>query len=124
MTTMMRRLLIPLALLGVLLVAAAAENAGTAKSAGLVGEVGPGYTIQMKLNGKSLKRIKAGTYKLKVEDKAPIHNFHLIGPGINKLTSIEGTGTRVWTVKLKKGRYTFQCDPHASMGMKGSFRVT
>ena len=121
---MLRRLLLPLALLGVFLAAAAVGNAGTAKSGGLVGEVGPGYTIQVKLNGKAVKKIKAGTYKLKVEDKASIHNFHLIGPGINKKTSIGGTGEKTWTVKLKKGKYTFQCDPHASLGMKGSFRVT
>jgi plastocyanin len=124
MITMLRRLLIPLALLGVFLAAATVGNAGTAKSAGLVGEVGPGYTIEVKLHGKDLKTIKAGTYKLKVEDKASIHNFHLKGPGINKLTSIGGTGDATWTVKLKKGKYTYQCDPHASLGMKGSFRVT
>jgi plastocyanin len=27
-------------------------------------------------------------------------------------------------VKLKPGKYTYQCDPHASAGMKGTFRVT
>jgi plastocyanin len=124
MITMLRRLLIPLALLGVFLAAATVSNAGTAKSAGLVGEAGPGYTIEVKLNGKDLKTIKAGTYKLRVEDKSSIHNFHLKGPGINKLTSLAGTGETTWTVKLKKGKYLYQCDEHASLGMKGSFRVT
>ena len=120
---MLRRLLLPLAVLGAFLAVATAGNAGTAKSAGLVGEVGPGYTIEVQLNGKDLKTIKPGTYKLKVEDKASIHNFHLTGPGFNKLTSVSGTGTTTWTVKLKKGTYTYQCDPHAAMGMKGTFRV-
>jgi plastocyanin len=123
MMTMLRRLLIPLALLGIFLATATVSNAATAKSSGLVGETGPGYTIEVKLNGKDLKTIKAGTYKLKVEDKSSIHNFHLKGPGVNKLTSLGGTGDATWTVKLKKGTYTYQCDAHASLGMKGTFRV-
>jgi plastocyanin len=95
-----------------------------AKSTGFVGEVGPGYSIEVKKGGKDLKTIKAGTYRLKVEDKASIHNFHLIGPGLNKKTGIGYKAETTWTIKLKPGRYTYQCDPHASTGMKGSFRVT
>jgi plastocyanin len=95
-----------------------------AKSTGFVGEVGPGYTIEVQKGGKDLKTIKAGTYRLKVEDKASIHNFHLKGPGLNKKTSVAFKGETTWTIKLSPGRYTYQCDPHAAMGMKGSFRVT
>jgi len=94
------------------------------KSTGLVGEVGPGFTIEVKKGGNDLKTIKAGTYRIKVEDKASIHNFHLIGPGLNKKTGIGFKGETTWTIKLKAGRYTYQCDPHAAMGMKGHFRVT
>jgi len=61
-------------------------------SAGLTGEVGPGYSIEVKKAGKDLKTIKAGTYRIKVEDKAAIHNFHLIGPGLNKKTGISFQG--------------------------------
>ena len=121
---MLRRLLLPLALAGAACVAAAAGSAATAKTTGLVGEVGPGYTIEVKLNGKDLKTIKAGTYKIKVEDKSSIHNFHLIGPGLNKKTSISFMGETTWTIKLKPGKYTYQCDAHAALGMKGSFKVT
>jgi plastocyanin len=95
-----------------------------AKSSGLVGEVGPGYSIEVQKAGKDLKTIKAGTYRIKVEDKASIHNFHLKGPGLNKKTGIGFKGDTTWTIKLKPGRYTYQCDPHAAMGMKGSFKVT
>jgi plastocyanin len=105
------------------LVAAVLAATATAKTPGLVGEVGPGFEIEVKLNGKDLKTIKVGTYKLKVEDKASIHDFHLIGPGVNKKTSVSGTGDQTWTVKLKKGTYRYICDPHASV-MKGSFKVT
>ena len=94
------------------------------KSTGLTGEVGPGYSIEVKKAGKDLKTIKAGTYRIKVEDKAAIHNFHLIGPGLNKKTGISFKGDAAWTIKPKPGRYTYQCDPHHLSGMQGHFRVT
>jgi plastocyanin len=121
---MLRRLLLPVALVAVFLAVVATGNASTKKSAGLVGETGPGYTIEVKLNGKDLKTVKAGTYKIKVEDKSSIHNFHLIGKGVNKSTTVAFTGDKTWTIKLSPGKYTYQCDIHATQGMKGSFRVT
>ena len=95
-----------------------------AKTAGLTGEVGPGFSIEVKKGNKDLKTIKAGTYKIKVEDKASIHNFHLFGPGLNKKTGVSFKGETTWTIKLKAGRYTYQCDPHAATGMKGHFKAT
>jgi plastocyanin len=95
-----------------------------AKNAGFVGEVGPGYSIEVKKGGNDLKTIKAGTYRIRIEDKSASHNFHLFGPGLNKKTGIGYKGETTWTIKLKVGRYTYQCDPHAAMGMKGRFRVT
>ena len=121
---MLRRLLLPLAILAVSLTAVAVGNAGTQKSPGLTGEVGPGFSIQVKLAGKVLKTIKAGTYTIKVQDKASIHDFHLKGPGVNKKTSVPFMGTQTWKVTLKPGKYTYQCDPHAAAGMKGTFKVT
>jgi plastocyanin len=121
---MLRRLLLPIALVGVFLAAVATGNASTSKGTGLVGETGPGYTIEVNLNGKDVKTIKAGTYRLKIEDKSPIHNFHLFGKRVNKSTTVSFTGEQTWTVKLSPGTYTYQCDIHATQGMKGSFRVT
>jgi plastocyanin len=97
---------------------------GKSSAVTLKGEVGPGFSIDVEKAGKDLKTIKAGTYKIKVEDKAAIHNFHLMGPGINKKTSVPFKGETTWTVKLKRGKYTYQCDPHAASGMKGTFKVT
>ena len=122
---MLRRLLLLLTLAaGASLAVAVIATAGTSKSAGLVGEVGPGYSIEVKLNGKDLKTIKAGTYRMKVEDKSSIHDFHLIGKGLNKATTVSFVGDRIWRVTFKPGKVTYKCDPHAAMGMKGSFRVT
>jgi plastocyanin len=121
---MLRRLLLPLAILAVSLTTVAVGNAGTQKSAGLTGEVGPGFTIELKQAGKDVKTLKAGSYTIKVQDKAAIHDFHLKGPGLNKSTTVPFVGTQTWKITLKPGTYTYQCDPHASRGMKGTFKVT
>jgi plastocyanin len=123
---MLRRLLLPLALVGISLAVTVAANGSTrtAKSVLLTGEVGPGYAIEVKSAGRDLKTIKAGTYRIKVEDKASVHDFHLVGPGVNKSTSVPFVGDKIWTITLKPGKYTYKCDPHALAGMKGTFRVT
>ena len=79
---------------------------------------GPGFTITM-----SKQTVKAGTYVITVHDRSAIHNFHLTGPGVNKMTSVPAVGTVKWTVKLKKGTYKFVCDPHAAV-MQGMLKVT
>ena len=104
-----------------------AEGGGAASgSATLEGEVGPGFTIEVSQNGEDAESVKAGTYTLKVEDKSSAHNFHLIGPGgfDNQVTDVPFEGEKTVTVTLEKGTYTYQCDPHASGGMKGTFEVT
>jgi plastocyanin len=120
----MRRVLLPLALVGTL-AAVANVHAATAKdSFDLKGEVYKNYKIEMKNSAnRPLKTVKAGTHRIKIEDKAAIHNFHLVGPGVDKSTSVSGVGERIWTVNLKPGTYSFFCDPHAS-SMRGTFRVT
>ena len=106
-----------------LAVLVAALAAPTALAGGtLNGTVGPGFTISLTQGGKKVTMLKAGTYTITVQDKSNIHNFHLIGPGVNKKTSVGGTGTTTWTVTLKKGTYKYICDPHAA-AMKGSFMV-
>jgi plastocyanin len=98
---------------------------GGSASGTLEGETGPGFEIEVKKDGKDAERVRAGTYTLKVEDKSDQHNFHLIGPGVDtKVTDVGFVGDKTATVTLKKGTYTYQCDPHASSGMKGTFEVT
>jgi plastocyanin len=103
-----------LATLVTALVIALPANAATPV---IKGTVGPGFTITI-----AKKPTKAGTYKLVVADKSNIHNFHLTGPGVNVKTSVPATGTKTFTIKLKKGTYKYVCDPHASV-MKGSFTI-
>jgi len=98
--------------------AAFARTTGTT----LVATDGPGFTITLKEGAKSVTTLKAGTYTFKVEDKSSIHNFHLIGTGVNVKTSVVAVKTVIWTLKLKKGIYKYVCDPHATI-MHGSFKV-
>lgn len=98
-------------------------GSGSARPKTLAGTVGPGFTIGVKLGGRSATKLEAGRYRLVVSDRSSIHDFHLSGPGLNKvLTSVPYTGTKAVLVTLKKGVYTFVCDPHANV-MHGSFRV-
>jgi plastocyanin len=83
----------------------------------IAGTVGPGFTIAI-----AKKPTKAGKYTLVVSDKSSIHNFHLTGPGVNVKTSVAATGSKTFRITLKKGKYTFLCDPHAST-MRGTFRI-
>jgi len=110
--------------LAVVAVAAAVAGAGNAATPKLSGVDGPGFTITLKNGSTPVKTLKAGTDTIVVADKSSAHNFHLLGPGVNKTTSVPFTGTKTWTVKLEAGKYTFQCDVHASVGMKGSFTVS
>jgi len=89
----------------------------------LVGTVGPGFTITLTKGGKKVTKLTHGTYVFKISDKSNIHNFHLTGPGVNKKSSVGGTGSSTWKLTLKKGTYKFVCDPHATI-MKGSFTVS
>ena len=106
--------------------ALAATGSGTAASAKTVkGTVGPGFTIGLTMQGKKVTKLHAGTaYRFVISDRADIHDFHLSGPGLNRvLTSVPFTGTKSFVLRLKKGSYRFRCDPHAGF-MHGSFVVS
>jgi plastocyanin len=121
---MLKRLLLPLALIALAIAVPAAY--GRAAAGTLHGEVYPDSQFKIEMTtaaDKKLTTVKAGTYKIKIEDNASIHNFHLTGPGVNKKTSVSGKGDTTWTVKLKPGKYTYMCDPHAAQ-MRGTFKVT
>jgi plastocyanin len=101
--------------------AVASQSAATP----LAGTVGPGFTITLTKGGKKVSSLKPGSYAVTVNDKGNIHDFHLFGPGVNKvITTVPFVGKKSVTVTLKKGTYTYQCDPHAARGMKATFKVT
>lgn len=122
---MKRTIVLMIAASAALLVAAFAGRPAAAKeSFDLKGEVYPTFKIELEnAAGRDVRTLKAGTYRIKVEDRSRIHDFHLVGPGVNRRTSVGGVGEQVWTVRLRAGTYTFECDPHAST-MRGSVRVS
>jgi plastocyanin len=101
--------------------AVAVGNAGSANPK-LQGRVADPVSISLTVAGKKVSSLKAGTYTIVVRDEAGDHDFHLTGPGVNRTTTVSGTGTQTWKVTLKRGTYTYKCDPHAAF-MKGSFTV-
>ncbi|HEU5309814.1 MAG TPA: plastocyanin/azurin family copper-binding protein [Candidatus Eisenbacteria bacterium] len=103
----------------------AAPSGARPEATKLMGTTGPGFTITLKKGGKLVKTLPHGKYTITVQDKSNIHNFRLKGPGLNKqITTLSQKGSKTVTVTLKKGVYTYQCDPHVLQGMKKTFRVT
>jgi len=105
------------------LAAAGGGSAATAKTVN--GTVGPGFTIGLTMHGKRVTKLKAGApYRFVIKDRAAIHDFHLSGPGLNRvLTSVPFTGTKSFVLRLRKGSYRFVCDPHSGI-MHGRFNVS
>ena len=101
-----------------------APSPAAAQAKVLRGTVGPGFTITLKTSqGRVVKKLKRGTYTIRIRDLSPIHNFHLYGPGLNRKTSVQNTGNVTWTVRLRHARYRYRCDPHRTI-MHGSFTVS
>jgi hypothetical protein len=104
--------------------ALATWSTASAAPSKLVGKVGPGDTIALKTaSGKRVVMVSRGTYAITVRDGSDEHNFYLSGPGVRKqITGIAFVGTKTVNVKLRPGKYTFVCNPHAD-DMRGGFSV-
>jgi plastocyanin len=122
-TTRRMRYLLTSAIAAAALAATGSSTAASVKT--VTGTVGPGFTISLTMDGKNVTKLKAGVpYHFVIRDRANIHDFHLSGPGLNRvLTSVEFVGAKSFALRLKKGSYSFVCDPHASI-MHGQFRVS
>jgi plastocyanin len=105
--------------------AVAAPTTAGMSAVKLNGTVGPGYTISLKKGTAKVRTLAPGSYTITVKDRSAMHNFRLKGPGVNKqITSVAFVGTKTVTVTLKKGKYTYVCDPHAAIAsMRGTFTV-
>jgi hypothetical protein len=90
----------------------------------LVGTVGPGFVITVETaHGKLVTTLAPGRYRLTVHDRSVLLDFHFFGPGVEKRTTVQGTGTVRWLIALHPGVYHYQCDAHQTI-LSGSFRVT
>ena len=91
----------------------------------LLATVGPRNTISLRSGTGAVLHhgVKAGTYSIVVRDRSKVHNFHLVGKGVNKRSTLAGVGTTTWKLKLAKGTLRFYSDK-APKTVKGSVRVT
>jgi plastocyanin len=91
----------------------------------LVLTAGPGPTITLRTAaGRAVKAMKLGTYTMTVRDRSRLHNAHVRAPGFARKTTLAFVGTQRWRVKLARpGTLRFLCDPHASLGMRGSAKI-
>jgi NitT/TauT family transport system substrate-binding protein len=87
----------------------------------LQGAVGRKF-ILLRQDGKRVTRLAAGKYTFVVADTAKDQNFRLTGPGVNRRTSVRGTGRSTWTLTLRRGTYTYSSSARPSL--KRTFRVT
>ena len=83
----------------------------------LKGRVGPGKSISLKTaGGATVKKLKAGAYRIAVKDATKADNFHLLGPGLNKKTGVKFRGSVSWKVRFKAGKkYTVRSDAHKKL---------
>lgn len=90
----------------------------------LLATVGPRATISLRSGSGAVLRngVKAGTYAIVVRDRTKAHNFHLVGKGVNRRSSVAGMGTTTWKLRLSAGVLRFYSD-RAPTTVKGSVRV-
>ena len=120
---MPRVLVFALALAAAALLGATDGAAVQTQNVKLVGTVGPGFSITLEdAQGSRVRNLEPGTYDIEVKDLSEEHNFHLTGPGVDRLTPVGATTTESWTVTLTNGTYRYVCDPHSTT-LRGSFTV-
>jgi hypothetical protein len=90
----------------------------------LLATVGPKATISLRSAAGAVLHhgVKAGTYAIVVRDRSKAHNFHLVGTGVNRKSTVAGTTTATWTLRLRAGVLRFYSDK-APKTVKGSIRV-
>jgi hypothetical protein len=124
----MSRRLVPIALvpLAALLLVLSGFSGRRTDNPVLTGDVGLDDSFSITLvdaSGANVTHLDPGIYTLVVHDHSTVHNFHLLGPGVDVTTGVGGVGDTTFTIPLADGTYTVQCDPHALAGMKFTFTV-
>lgn len=96
---------------------------GTAPGVGTTLRAVTGSDFAIALVGEDnapVTSLERGTYTIAVDDRSPDHNFHLVGPGIDRETTLAAVGQQTWTVRVTGGSYEFFCNPH-TLTMTGRF---
>ncbi|MDA0182239.1 Ig-like domain-containing protein [Solirubrobacter phytolaccae] len=57
------------------------------------------------------KQLAPGPYRLEISDRSKRHGLKLAGPGVTRSSSARTTGSRLWTVTLRRGVYRWTITP-------------
>lgn len=78
---------------------------GSPPATTLTVEVSSGSNATLKTAyGQPLTALESGTYTMAVNDASTHENFHLVGPGTNRSTSVRGVGTTSWPLTSYRAR--------------------
>ena len=93
------------------LISSEARPAGQARKP-LLGTVTRGGLVTLRdAAGRTVTRLRAGSYVLTVRDRSSRQNFHLVGPrSIDKKTGTKFVGTVKWTLSFRGGTYRYSSD--------------
>jgi NitT/TauT family transport system substrate-binding protein len=80
-----------------------------------------GRRVLLRLDGRVVSKLAPGPYTFVVTDNSRRHNFRLVGPRVNRQTSVKGTGRSTWTLNLRAGVYRYWST--ARPGVRKTFRV-
>jgi hypothetical protein len=93
----------------------ASPPAAFGKGINLIASVGQDDASVISLTtetGVPVTDIPAGVYLIEVRDYSSLHNFHLLGPGVDRSTEVGFVGTVRWAVFFQwKERYRYLSDP-------------
>jgi plastocyanin len=59
----------------------------------------------------SSSSVRAGAYRILVNDRSRAANFHLAGRGLDRRTGVQFRGASTWNVRLVRGTYRYGSDP-------------
>jgi|tagenome__1003787_1003787.scaffolds.fasta_scaffold19917089_1 hypothetical protein len=96
----------------------AAPNSGLA-AAGIpfIAAVQANHSVSLTRDHKAVRRVRAGTYTIRVYDRSKHDSFHLElenGNVRGKQTGTSWTGTVTWRVALTRGTYRYFSNGHRS----------
>jgi hypothetical protein len=97
-------------------------STGTKTLGTLVGSISPTGKATLKIGGATVKKLKAGLYKLTVKDTSKRAGLVIQALGYKAMTesAVSGTGTKTTTLRVIPAKYFFQ----ATGGPKIYFTVT
>lgn len=70
-------------------------------------------------SGSRARVVARGRYRIAVRDAARTQNFHLVGPGVNRKTTVGGMARTTWSLNLRRGKYSYRSDKNPRL--RGTF---